>query len=201
MLSTMGELILLRHSETEWSLEGKHTGRTDVPLTARGEEVAKALGPLLARRRIVATFTSPARRAVTTAAFAGLDNARPDPDLWEWDYGGYEGLTTPQIQETRPGWYLWRDGVIPGDAEHPGETVEQVAQRTDRVLARVSPLLAEGDVAVVAHGHVLRVLTARYLRLEPADGRLFRLDTGTISTLGAEHAEPVMTSWNMPSSP
>jgi len=196
----MGELILLRHSETEWSLEGKHTGRTDVPLTARGEEAAKALGPLLARRRIVATFTSPARRAVTTAAFAGVDNARPDPDLWEWDYGGYEGLTTPQIQETRPGWYLWRDGVIPGDAEHPGETVEQVAQRTDRVLARVTPLLAEGDVAVVAHGHVLRVLTARYLRLEPTDGRLFRLDTGTISTLGAEHAEPVMTSWNMPPS-
>jgi len=197
----MGELILLRHSETEWSLEGKHTGRTDVPLTARGEEAAKALGPLLTRRRIVATFTSPARRAVTTAAFAGLDNARPDPDLWEWDYGGYEGLTTPQIQETRPGWYLWRDGVIPGDAEHPGETIEQVAQRTDRVLARVAPLLAEGDVAVVAHGHVLRVLTARYLRLEPTDGRLFRLDTGTISTLGAEHAEPVMTSWNMPPSP
>ena len=196
----MGELILLRHGATEWSLEGKHTGRTDVPLTARGEEAAKALGPLLARRRIVATFTSPARRAVTTAAFADLDNARPDPDLWEWDYGGYEGLTTPQIQETRPGWYLWRDGVIPGDAEHPGETVEQVAQRTDRVLARVTPLLAEGDVAMVAHGHVLRVLTARYLRLEPADGRLFRLDTGTISTLGAEHAEPVMTSWNMPPS-
>jgi probable phosphoglycerate mutase len=201
MLSTMGELILLRHSETEWSLEGKHTGRTDVPLTARGEEAAKALGPLLARRRIVATFTSPARRAVTTVAFAGLDNARPDPDLWEWDYGGYEGLTTPQIQETRPGWSLWRDGVIPGDAEHPGETIEQVAKRTDRVLARVTPLLAEGNVAVVAHGHVLRVLTARYLRLEPADGRLFRLDTGTISTLGAEHAEPVMTSWNMPPSP
>jgi broad specificity phosphatase PhoE len=201
MLSTMGELILLRHSETEWSLEGKHTGRTDVPLTARGEEAAKALGPLLARRRIVATVTSPARRAVTTAAFAGLDNARPDPDLWEWDYGGYEGLTTPQIQETRPGWYLWRDGVIPGDAAHPGETIEQVAQRTERVLARVAPLLADGNVALVAHGHVLRVLTACYLRLPPADGRLFRLDTGTVSTLGAEHAEPVMTSWNMPPSP
>jgi broad specificity phosphatase PhoE len=201
MLSTMGELILLRHSETEWSLEGKHTGRTDIPLTARGEEAGKALGPLLARRRIVATVTSPARRAVTTAAFAGLDNARPDPDLWEWDYGGYEGLTTNQIQETRPGWYLWRDGVIPGDTEHPGETIGQVAQRTDRVLARVTPLLAGGDVALVAHGHVLRVLTARYLRLEPADGRLFRLDTGTISTLGAEHAEPVMTSWNVPPSP
>jgi len=152
----MGELILLRHGETEWSQDGKHTGRTDLPLTARGEAAAKALEPLLSRRGIVAVFTSPARRAVTTAAFAGLSNAQPDPDLWEWDYGGYEGLTTPQIQETRPGWYLWRDGVIPGDAAHPGETIEQVAQRTERVLARVAPLLADGNVALVAHGHVLR---------------------------------------------
>jgi broad specificity phosphatase PhoE len=197
----MGELILLRHGETEWSLDGKHTGRTDIPLTARGEGAAKALEPVLSRRDIVAVFTSPARRAVTTAAFAGLSNAQPDPDLWEWDYGGYEGLTTPQIQETRPGWYLWRDGVIPGDAAHPGETIEQVAQRTERVLARVAPLLAGGNVALVAHGHVLRVLTACYLRLPPSDGRLFRLDTGTVSTLGAEHAEPVITSWNVPPSP
>jgi broad specificity phosphatase PhoE len=197
----MGELILLRHGETEWSLDGQHTGRTDIPLTARGEAAAKALEPLLSRRDIVAVFTSPARRAVTTAAFAGLSNAQPDPDLWEWDYGGYEGLTTPQIQETRPGWYLWRDGVIPGDAAHPGETIEQVAQRTERVLARVAPLLAGGNVALVAHGHVLRVLTACYLRLPPSDGRLFRLDTGTVSTLGAEHAEPVITSWNVPPSP
>ena len=197
----MGELILLRHGETQWSAEGKHTGRTDIPLTPHGEEAAKALAPLLSRRRIVATFTSPARRAVTTAAFAGLDNARPDPDLWEWDYGGYEGMTTPQIQQRRPGWYLWRDGVTPGDAEHPGETIEQVAQRADRVLARVAPLLAQGDVALVAHGHLLRVLTARYLRLEPTAGQLFRLDTGTVGTLGTEHAEPVMTSWNVPPSP
>ena len=197
----MGELILLRHGETEWSLDGKHTGRTDIPLTARGEGAAKALEPVLSRRDVVAVFTSPARRAVTTAAFAGLSNAQPEPDLWEWDYGGYEGLTTPQIQETRPGWYLWRDGVIPGDAAHPGETIEQVAQRTERVLARVAPLLARGNVALVAHGHVLRVLTACYLRLPPADGRLFRLDTGTVSTLGAEHAEPVITSWNVPPSP
>ena len=135
----MGELILLRHGETEWSLAGKHTGRTDIPLTPHGEAAAKALAPLLSRRDIVAVFTSPARRAVTTAAFAGLANAQPDPDLWEWDYGGYEGLTTPQIQETRPGWYLWRDGVIPGDAAHPGETIEQVAQRIERVLARAIP--------------------------------------------------------------
>jgi probable phosphoglycerate mutase len=197
----MGELILLRHGETEWSVAGQHTGRTDIPLTSHGEAAAKALEPLLSRRDIVAVFTSPARRAVTTAAFAGLSNAQPDPDLWEWDYGGYEGLTTPQIQETRPGWYLWRDGVIPGNAAHPGETIEQVAQRTERVLARATPLLAGGNVALVAHGHVLRVLTACYLRQPPAEGRLFRLDTGTVSTLGTEHTEPVITSWNVPPSP
>jgi broad specificity phosphatase PhoE len=197
----MGELILLRHGETEWSVAGQHTGRTDIPLTPHGEAAAKALEPLLSRRDIVAVFTSPARRAVTTAAFAGLSNAQPDPDLWEWDYGGYEGLTTRQIQETRPGWYLWRDGVIPGNAAHPGETIEQVAQRTERVLARATPLLAGDDVALVAHGHVLRVLTACYLRQPPAEGRLFRLDTGTVSTLGTEHTEPVITSWNVPPSP
>jgi broad specificity phosphatase PhoE len=197
----MGELILLRHGETEWSLGGKHTGRTDLPLTPRGEAAAKALAPMLSRRHIVAVFTSPARRAVTTAAFAGLDNAKPEPDLWEWDYGGYEGLTTPQIQATRPGWYLWRDGVTPGDAAHPGETIEQVAHRVGRVLARVVPMLSDGNVALVSHGHVLRVLTACYLRLPPADGRLFKLGTGTVSTLGTEHAEPVITSWNVPPSP
>ena len=194
----MGDLILVRHGETEWSRAGKHTGHTDVPLTPAGEAAAAALAPMLARRDIVAVFTSPARRAVTTASLAGLDNAKPDPDLWEWDYGGYEGLTTAQIQEQRPGWYLWRDGVIPGDAEHPGETVDQVGQRVDRVLGRVAPLLDSGDVALVAHGHVLRVLTARYLELEPTAGRLFRLDTGTISTLESEHDEPVILSWNVP---
>jgi broad specificity phosphatase PhoE len=194
----MGELILLRHGETEWSLAGKHTGRTDIPLTPRGEAAAAALAPVLARRDIVAAFASPAQRAAKTAALAGLPDAKLDPDLWEWDYGGYEGLTTPQIQETRPGWNLWRDGVIPGDAEHPGETVEQVGERTDRVLARVTPLLATGDVALIAHGHVLRVLAARYLCLEPTAGRMFRLDTGTVSTLGTEHAEPVIVSWNVP---
>jgi broad specificity phosphatase PhoE len=193
----MGELILLRHGETGWSLAGRHTGRTDVLPTQRGEAAATALAPLLARRHIVAAFSSPARRAARTAELAGLADAKPDPDLWEWDYGGYEGLTTAQIQEQRPGWYLWRDGVIPGDAEHPGETVEQVGERVDRVLGRVAPLLADGDVALVAHGHVLRVLTARYLRLPPDDGRLFRLDTGTVSTLGTEHDEPVILTWNV----
>ena len=194
----MGDLILLRHGETAWSLAGKHTGRTDIPLTLRGEAAAAALRPLLARRDIVAVFTSPALRAVSTAALAGLTHTKPDPDLWEWDYGGYEGLTTAQIRETQPGWYLWRDGVIPGDAEHPGETVHHVGARVDRVLGRVEPLLAEGDVALVAHGHVLRVLTARYLCLEPVGGKLFRLDTGTVSVLGTERAEPVIVSWNVP---
>ena len=197
----MGELILLRHGETEWSKAGRHTGRTDIPLTPHGEECAVMLAPLLARRHIVAVLTSPAQRAVRTAELAGLSNAQSTPNLGEWDYGGYEGLTTPQIRKTRPGWYLWRDGVIRGDAEHPGETIEQVAHRVGRVLARVVPMLADGDVALVAHGHVLRVLTACYLRLAPTAGRLFRLDTGTISTLGTEHAEPVVTSWNVPPSP
>ena len=149
----------------------------------------------------MAAFASPAQRAARTAELAGLADAKPDPDLWEWDYGGYEGLTTAQIQEQRPGWNLWRDGVIPGDAEHPGETVQQVGDRVDRVLGRVAPLLADGDVALVAHGHVLRILTARYLGLSPADGRLFRLDTGTVSTLGTEHGEPVILSWNVPPNP
>ena len=197
----MGDLILLRHGETEWSLAGKHTGRTDVPLTPHGEAVAAALAPALAQRDIVAVITSPARRAVTTATLAGLTDAKLDPDLWEWDYGGYEGLTTAQIRETRPGWYLWRDGVIPGETGHPGETVDEVGTRVDRVLTRVAPLLADGDVALVAHGHVLRVLTARYLCLEPTAGRMFRLDTGTVSTLSTEHTEPVIASWNVPPAP
>jgi probable phosphoglycerate mutase len=194
----MGELILLRHGETEWSASGQHTGRTDIPLTARGEAAAAALGPALAQRPIRAVFTSPASRAVRTAELAGLHDAKLDPDLQEWDYGGYEGRTTPQIQRDRPGWYLWRDGVIPGDAAHPGETVAEVGARADAVLARVRPLLADGDVALVAHGHILRVLTARWLELAPDGGRLFRLDTGTISTLGTEHRYPVITAWNLP---
>jgi probable phosphoglycerate mutase len=204
----MGELILLRHGQTEWSQAGKHTGRTDVPLTPRGVADAAALAPMLARRRIEAVFTSPAGRARRTAELAGLDGAggripvRTDPDLWEWDYGGYEGMTTVRIREQRPGWYLWRDGIVPGDADHPGETVEQVGARVDRVLKRAWAYLGDGDgdVALVAHGHVLRVLTARWLGLPPVDGRLFRLDTGTVSTLGAEHDEPVITTWNVPPS-
>jgi broad specificity phosphatase PhoE len=198
----MGELILLRHGETEWSRAGKHTGRTDVPLTPRGSVSAAALEPMLSRRvddgSLVAVFASPAQRAQRTAALAGLTVTKTDPDLWEWDYGGYEGITTAEIQRERPGWSLWRDGVIPGDAQHPGETIEQVGERVDRVLKRAEPLLRDGDVALVAHGHVLRVLTARWLGLHPADGRLFRLDTGTVSALGTEHDVPVILSWNVP---
>ena len=194
----MGELILLRHGETEWSRAGRHTGVTDVPLTAAGEAAAAGLAPVLARRDIRAAFTSPLQRAARTAALAGLAGAQQDPDLREWDYGGYEGVTTPQIRVQRPGWYLWRDGVIPGDADHPGETAEQVGARADAVLRRVTPLLAGGDVALVGHGHMLRVLTARWLRLGPSEGRLFRLGTGTVCTLGTEHDEPVITSWNVP---
>jgi len=210
----MGELILLRHGQTEWSRSGKHTGRTDIPLTAAGEAGAAALAPVLAARvadghPIVAVLTSPAGRAVRTAELAGLggpdgpgpvSHVKPetDADLWEWDYGGYEGLTTPQIQAERPGWLLWRDGVIPGPPDHPGETVGEVGERVDRVLGRARPLLADGDVALVAHGHLLRVLVARYLGLEPVQGRLFRLDTGTVSVLGTEHDEAVLASWNVP---
>ena len=200
----MGELILLRHGETEWSREGRHTGRTDVPLTPKGIADAAALAPMVTRRiadgRLVAVFASPAQRAQRTAALAGLTVTKTDPDLWEWDYGGYEGITTAEIQRARPGWSLWRDGVIPGDAEHPGETVEEVGERADRVLKRAAPLLRDGDVALVAHGHVLRVLTARWLGLRPADGRLFRLDTGTMSGLGMEHDQTVILAWNVPPS-
>jgi broad specificity phosphatase PhoE len=226
MIGAMGELILMRHGATEWSATGRHTGRTDIPLTPQGVAQAAALAPMFARRiaegHLVAVFTSPAQRAVRSAELAGLGApardpdrtggpatdgpvgttpgpvVRQDPDLWEWDYGGYEGVTTPDIQRERPGWYLWRDGVIPGDAEHPGETVESVGERTDRVIKRVGPLLTDGDVVLVAHGHVLRVLTARWLGLPPTDGRLFRLDTGTVSALCTEHDEPVIVTWNVP---
>jgi broad specificity phosphatase PhoE len=194
----MGELIVVRHGETEWSRTLRHTGRTDLPLTAHGEATAAALAAPLAARHIVASFSSPAQRAVRTAQLAGMKATTTDPDLWEWDYGGYEGETTAQIRATRPGWYLWRDGVIAGDAGHPGESVDDVGRRADAVLARVRPLLAGGNVALFAHGHLLRILTARWLDLAPTDGRLFRLDTGTISALDIEHEDPVISTWNVP---
>jgi probable phosphoglycerate mutase len=199
----MGELIILRHGETEWSRTGRHTGRTDVPLTARGEEQARALAPAVAGLEPVRVVTSPAVRARRTAELAGLAGApvAVDPDLWEWDYGGYEGRSTAEIRAERPGWFLWEDGVVPGDAAHPGETVEQVGARADAMLGRVRPLLDGGAVVLVAHGHLLRVLTARWLGLEPAAGRLFKLGTGTMSALGAEHDRPVIASWNVPAGP
>jgi broad specificity phosphatase PhoE len=192
----MDQLILLRHGETEWSRDGRHTGRTDLPLTPKGEEQARALAPALEGKTFSLVLVSPASRARRTAELAGLTRYELDPNLWEWDYGGYEGITTPDIRKQRAGWYLWSDGVIPGDAEHPGETIEQVAERADKVIARV--LQAEGTVVLVAHGHFLRVLTARWLGLPPQDGRFFKLDTGTISVLGFEHEEHAVVRWNAP---
>jgi broad specificity phosphatase PhoE len=193
----MGELILIRHGETAWSRTGQYAGRTDLPMTDVGVTAAKALAPALARRQLVAAFTSPLSRAMRTAELAGLTDAKPDPDLLEWDYGGYEGMTEAQIREIRPGWDLWRDGVIPGDADHPGERIHQVAARLDAVLDRVRPLLADGDVALIAHGHLQRVLTARWLGLSPSAGRLFgHPHPGTLSFLGTEHEQPVISAWN-----
>lgn len=197
----VGELVVVRHGETEWSRTGRHTGRTDIPLTSRGEAQATALARWFAARPSAYVLASPASRAWRTAQLAGLASVEAEPGLWEWDYGGYEGRTSAQIRRERPGWYLWDDGVIPGDAAHPGETVAQVGARVDTVLARIRPLLPDGDVAVIAHGHVLRVLTARWLGLDPAAGRMFRLDTGTVSLLGHEHDRPVITAWNAPASP
>jgi probable phosphoglycerate mutase len=192
------QLILARHGETEWSRNGKHTGRTDLDLTARGVAQARELAPAIAAERPAHTLTSPAKRARNTAELAGLSNAIEEPLLWEWDYGGYDGRSTPEIQQDRPGWDLWADGVVPGDNEHPGETIEQVGARVDKVLDRIRPLLADGNVVLVAHAHVLRILTARWLDLRPLDGRLFRLNTATLSTLGTEHDRPAMLTWNTP---
>src|SRR5215468_5969381 len=196
------QVWIMRHGETEWSRTGRHTGRTDLPLTDAGRESAKALSQSLAGREFALVLVSPLGRAQETCRLAGYGKvAQVTADLREWDYGDYEGRTTADIRKERPGWYLWDDGVVPGDAAHPGETVAQVGARADAVLGRVRPLLAEGDVVLVAHGHLLRVLTARWLGLQPADGRLFRLDTGTLSTLGTEHDEPVISSWNVPPLP
>ncbi|MDX3451480.1 histidine phosphatase family protein [Streptomyces sp. ME02-8801-2C] len=192
----MGDLLLVRHGETEWSASGRHTSWTDLPLTPHGEEQAKSLVPLLAGRTFARVLTSPLTRAVRTAELAGLSGASTDPDLHEWDYGGYEGVTTHEIQRTRSDWFLFTDGVPPGPAGHPGEQPEEVGRRADRVLARIRDALDEGDVILVAHGHFLRVLTARYLGLPAVEGRLFQLATGTVSTLSTEHDRPVVAEWN-----
>ncbi|NGO06351.1 histidine phosphatase family protein [Streptomyces sp. HC44] len=192
----MGDLLLVRHGETEWSLSGQHTSWTDLPLTQRGEEQAKFLAPLLAGRTFALALTSPLTRAVRTAELAGLTSAATDPDLHEWDYGAYEGVTTAEIHRTRPDWSLWTDGVPPGPDGHPGESPAEVGVRADRVLARVAPALDAGDVVLVAHSHFLRVVTARRLGLSAEYGRLFRLETGTVSRLSTEHGSPVIVEWN-----
>jgi broad specificity phosphatase PhoE len=193
----MGELLLIRHGETAWSRTGQYGGRTDLPLTDAGVAAGRALGPLLARRQLSAVFASPLSRAVRTAELAGLPDVKPDPDLLEWDYGGYEGMTEAQIRAARPGWDLWRDGVIGGDGQ-AGETLRQVAARTDAVLDRVRPLLRDGDVAIIGHGHLQRVLAARWLGLDPAAARMLsHPHTGTLSALGYEHEQPVISAWNV----
>lgn len=189
----MGELVVIRHGETAWSRTGQHAGRTDLPLTAAGEDAARALAPRLAGRAFGAVFSSPLARAVRTAELAGLSGAEPDADLTEWDYGRYEGLSAEQIQDRRPGWELWRDGV------EGGEDLGHVAVRVDAFLARVAPLLPTGDVAVVAHGHLTRILTARWLGLPPSAARHFgHPHPGTVNTLGHEHGVPVVLGWNVP---
>ncbi|GGW63609.1 phosphatase [Streptomyces lucensis JCM 4490] len=195
----MGDLFLVRHGETEWSRSGRHTGSTDVPLTGHGREEARRLKPLICSHRVGAAFVSPLHRARETARLIGVPYARVDSDLREWDYGGYEGVTTVEIQRTRPGWFLFTDGVAPGPPDHPGETAEQVGERADRMLAKADAALAntEGAVVLVAHGHFLRVLTARRLGLPPEQGALFQLATGTVCRLGTEHGRPVVAGWNI----
>ena len=203
----MGELVLVRHGETEWSRRMKHTGRTDLPLTGRGERQAAALAPLLAGRRITAVLCSPLRRARRTAELAGLADVTVDDDLREWDYGGYEGLTTDEIHRERPGWDLWSDGVAPGPPEHPGESARQVGERADRVLKLADAALRDaerpgggppdGDVVLVAHGHILRVLAARRLGLPASAGGLLHLDTAAVGLLGEEHGRSALTGWNI----
>ncbi|MFJ1899943.1 MULTISPECIES: histidine phosphatase family protein [unclassified Streptomyces] len=196
----MGELILIRHGETEWSRNGQHTSHTDLPLTPLGERQARALAPLLADRDIALTLVSPSVRARRTAELAGLGAPRITPELREWDYGGYEGITTDEIRLTRPDWNLWTDGVAAGPEAHPGETPVEVGERADRVLAMVGEAAGRArdeDIVLVAHSHFLRVLTARYLGLSPAEGTLFQLATGAVSRLGREHGNPVITAWNV----
>lgn len=194
----MAEVVVLRHGETAWSAAHRHTGRTDIPLTERGATVARAAGGLLTGRTFGLVLASPLQRAWRTAELAGL-SPQPEPDLVEWDYGGYEGRTTEDISAElgRP-WSLWRDGVVPGDT--PGESVEAVADRLRRVLDRAGAVLAQGrDVVLVAHGHSLRVLTALWLELPPTAGALFRLDAGAIGVLGFEHDCHVLVGWNVTS--
>jgi broad specificity phosphatase PhoE len=183
------EVVLVRHGETEWSRAGKHTGRTDIPLTDRGRQEAQAVGAELQGRQFALVLTSPLARAADTCRRAGLGAvAEPREELMEWDYGAYEGRETVDIRKERRGWTLWLDGVP------KGETIAQVQARADPVIAELRSVA--GDAAVFAHGHLLRVLAARWLGLEPAAGRLFALDPATISILGYERETPVVRMWN-----
>jgi broad specificity phosphatase PhoE len=195
-----GHLYLLRHGETAWSRSGQHTGRTDIPLTENGERRAADAGRMLAGLRAesappVLVMSSPRSRALRTAELAGLTVTEVTEDLAEWDYGEYEGLSTPKIRETVPGWTVWTH-PSPG-----GETAEQVAARAARVLARARAALADGDVVLVGHGHFSRVLVATWLELPPTQGVRFALDAAAISELGDERGVPQVRRLNVPPLP
>lgn len=184
-------VFVIRHGETEWSLSGQHTGTTDIPLTGNGRHLAEKLRPVLAKQSFALVLVSPMQRARETCELAGLGNrAFVEPDLMEWNYGEYEGITTAEIHRSRPDWQVFRDGC-PG-----GETPEQIGARVDRVIARVRA--AKGDVALFAHGHVLRVLVARWIGLPPRSGQHFLLDTGTLCILGDYRDVPAVKVWNGP---
>ena len=184
-------LLAVRHGETAWSLTGQHTGTTDIPLTENGCRLAERMRPVLAAHRFGLVLCSPMERARVTCELAGLgDQAVIESDLLEWDYGSYEGLTSEQIHKASPGWIIFRDGC-PG-----GETPEQVARRVDRVIARSRQV--DGNVALFAHGHVLRVLGARWIGLPPEYGQHFLLSTGTFSVLGYYREIPAVRIWNGP---
>jgi broad specificity phosphatase PhoE len=186
------QLWLIRHGETEWSLSGQHTSRTDIPLTAHGRKRAEELRDFLKGTKFDAVFTSPMQRARETCTIAGFgDQAVVEDNLKEWDYGIYEGKTTPQIREEVPGWNVWKDPII------DGETAEQVGARADGVIARaLEAAPGDGKVALFAHAHILRILAARWLLLEARAGSLFALGTGSVSVLGWERETRVITSWN-----
>jgi broad specificity phosphatase PhoE len=182
-------VVLVRHGETEWTKSGQHTGRQDIPLTEEGRRQASLLRARLGRWSFARVWTSPLSRARDTCTLAGLgDRAEADPDLMEWDYGTYEGRKRPDILREAPGWSLWRDGC-PG-----GENPEQIGARADRILARVRAV--DGDVALFAHGHVLRVITARWLGQPVAFGAHIALSTASVSTLGQEHTTDALWLWN-----
>jgi probable phosphoglycerate mutase len=184
------EIWLIRHGETEWSLSGAHTGRTDLPLTSEGERQAIHLRELLAGQHFDEVLTSPLQRARRTCELAGFgENAIIEPNLLEWDYGAYEGKSTQQIRKDRPEWSLFRDGVV------GGERLEQVAARAQMVIDRVS--VFSGTVALFAHGHILRILTACWLELDAAAGARFALSTASIGVLGYEHEVSVIDRWNV----